>query len=543
MHTKFVIALLLSGAFAAGAHAEPLRADPATLKAHVEFLADDLMEGREPGLRGHDIAARYVAGEFARARLRPGGDAGTFLQRVPLRTTQIVAGSGEFEVLGSAERYKLGEDFFVPASRHLESTDASADLVYAGHGVVAPQLGVDDYAGLEVAGKFVVVLAGSPPFFGGDEAAHFADPRVKQEAAAARSAIGLITLQTPTNEMRLPFAQIVRILQFRTSAWLDKAGKPRGAGAAVPHLATLSVAGAEKLAGRAGLKLADLIAGVEQGRPPRALPLAGKVRIARRSQLRDVSSPNVVAAVEGGDAAVKHEHVVLTSHLDHLGLAEGKSGDNIYNGALDNAMGVAVIVEAARVIAALPSRPRRSILFIASTAEEAGLLGSEYFVNRSQAAGLALVANLNVDMPVATYDFRDVVAIGADNSSIGELIAKAAASKGVPVSPDPNPERRRFTRSDHYSFVKSGIPAAFLIMGVDSLTESGAGRRARDHMELNHYHRVTDDTSLPINYQSAARFADVTAAIALELANAPAVPQWKSGNFFGDTFGRVRERP
>lgn len=537
---SLLLGCVIASALAAAAWADASGADPAAIKAHVAFLADDLLEGREAGTRGYDIAARYVASQFARSGLRPGGDAGTFLQRVPLRSTQVVPDASAFELTGSGgvERFNPGEDFVVPPSRHADSTDASAEIVYAGHGIVAPHLGIDDYARIDARGKLVAVLAASPPFLSGDPAAHFASPRLKQELAAERGAIGLITLQTPANEALVPFAQIRRALQlFRTFAWLDADGRPHGGGAAVPHLATLSLAGADRLLSRAGGKLADLVARAAQKLPPQRIEWAAKVRIARQSRLQEVASANVVGIIAGSDPALRHEHVVVTAHLDHLGIAPAMSGDNIHNGALDNATGVAVITEAARVIAALPSRPRRSIAFVAVTAEEAGLLGSEYFVHRSRAAGLALVANINVDMPILTYDFRDICAFGAEHSSIGDVVSSVAQARGVPVSPDPRPERRRFTRSDQYSFVKAGIPAAFLNTGVHSMHEDGAGQRAREEIEAKHYHRVSDDTSLPINYEAAARFAGLGMAIILELANAPARPQWKAGNFFGETFG------
>jgi Zn-dependent M28 family amino/carboxypeptidase len=538
---SLLLVCVIWSALSAGAGAALADADPATIKSHVEFLADDLLEGREAGTRGHDLAARYVASQFARNGLRPAGDAGTFLQRVPLRSAQLVPNASAFELVGPGDvvdRYKFGEDFVVLPSRHADTTDATAEVVYAGHGIVAPHLGIDDYAGLDAKGKFVVVLAGGPPSIAGDQASHFANPRVKQEVAAAHGATGLITLQTQGNERLFPFAQITRTLHFfRSFAWIDAHGTPHGGGTAVPHLATLSVAGAEKLLARAGSSLADLVARVEQKLPPRTVELAARVRIARKSRLQDLASANVVGVIQGSDARLKHEHVVVSAHLDHLGMAPGTSGDTIHNGALDNAIGVAVITEASRLIAAMPSRPRRSIVFVALTGEEAGLLGSEYFVSHSRTTGMALVANLNVDMPILTYDFRDISAFGAEHSSISDLIAGVAQSKGVPVSPDPKPERRRFTRSDQYSFVKAGIPAAFLNTGVHSTTEDGAGQRARDEIEAKHYHRVSDDTSLPIHYEAAARFAGLGAAIIIELANAPARPHWKAGNFFGETFG------
>ena len=542
---SFLVACIVSGAASFSAFAADFLAyvNKVAIKSHVEFLADDLLEGRETGTRGYAIAARYVASQFAAAGLKPGGDTGSFLQNVPFRSAQLEPDSAEFAIVGSsgdAVRYKFGEDFVVFPSRLAESTEASAAAVYAGHGIVAPHLGIDDYAGLSVRGKFVFVLAGGPSYLPGDEGAHFSNVRLKQEIAAARGAIGLITLQTPVNEKVFRFAQAVQSLQSRSFAWLDSEGKPHGGSTAVAHAATLSIAGSEKFLASAGLKLADLVAKAEQKLPPISLGTEAKVRIARKSRLLDASSPNVVGVIEGADAILKHETVVVTAHLDHLGIAQGKSGDNIHNGALDNATGVAVITEAARMINAQPSRPQRSILFVALTGEEAGLLGSEYFVNRSQATRINLIANVNIDMPVLIYDFRDVCAFGAEHSSLGELVAAVAQTRNIPVSPDPTPERRRFTRSDQYSFVKAGIPAVFLNTGLHAIGEDGAGQKARDDFELKHYHRVTDDISVPINYDAAARFAALSAAIAIEIANAPVRPQWKPGNFFGDTFGKEK---
>lgn len=545
----FFLACMVSGAASFSALAAeflPAQAvNKSAIKSHVEFLADDLLEGRETGTRGYAIAARYVASQFAGAGLSPGGDAGSFLQNVPFRSAQLEPDSAEFTLVGpggEVENYKFGEDFVVFPSRHAISAEASTAAVFAGHGIVAPHLGIDDYAGLVVQGKFVFVLAGGPSVLPGDEGAHFANVRLKQEIAAARGAIGLITLQTPTNEKVFRFAQSVQSLQSRSFAWLDGEGKPHGGSTALAQNATLSIAGAEKFLTRAGLKLVDVVERAEQKLPPQSLGVEANVRIARKSRLQDASSPNVVGVIEGTDPMMKDEYVVMTAHLDHLGIAQGKSGDNIHNGALDNAAGVAVITEAARLIAGLPVRPKRSILFVALTGEEAGLLGSEYFVNRARAAGLSLVANINIDMPVLLYDFRDVCAFGAEHSSLGETVAAVARSRGIPVSPDPKPERRRFTRSDQYSFVKAGIPAAFLNTGIHAIGEDGAGQRAREDFELKHYHRVSDDTSVPINYDAAARFAALTAAIAVEIANAPTRPQWKPGNFFGDTFGKGSEK-
>jgi len=514
------------------------RADPAALRAHVAFLADDLLEGRETGTRGHDLAARYVAVQFARAGLQPAGDAGTFWQRVAFRATQVVPDSGELgwaDASGAA--FKWGEDYITPASRLSASTDAAAELVYVSHGIVAPHLGLDDYAGVDVNGKFVAVLQGSPSYLDGDQGAHFASLRLKQETAAARGAIGMLALQTPANERLFPFDTVRRSQHFRAYAWQDAQGRMHGFGTAVPHAATLSPSGVDKLLAGTGVTVDTLVARAEQRLRPPEVRFPAKLRIARKSRLQDATSPNVVGLIAGVDPTLKDEHVVVTAHLDHLGVLPGGTGDAIHNGALDNATGVAIVTEVARLIAARPGRPRRSILFVALTGEEPGLLGSEYFVHRARHAGLAMVANLNVDMPILTYDFRDICAFGAEHSTLGDVIAKVAGAQGIPVSPDPQPERRRFIRSDQYSFVKAGVPAAALNTGVHGRTEDDAGRKARAEIELKHYHRPSDDLALPIDYAAAARFADLAAAIVVELANADEPPRWRARNFFGETFG------
>jgi len=537
-----IIFLLCAAHFSA--IAADTRAGSAALQAHIEFLADDLLEGRETGTRGYNIAAKYVASQFAMAGLMPVGDRETYMQRVPVRSALLDADSAVFEIIGpnGVERFKYGEDAVVFPSRQLASSDATAEIVYAGHGIVAPRFGIDDFANLDVAGKFVLVLAGAPNGLPGDEAAHFANLRLKQDLAASRGAIGLITLQTPANEKTFRFAQHAVNLRSRSYAWLDDAGKPHGGGTAVPYTATVSIVGSDKLLARAGTTLMASIERAEKKLSPSSLGFSATLHIARTSQLHEALSSNVVGMIEGSDASLKREYIVLTAHLDHLGIAQGKSGDNIHNGALDNAAGVAVLMESARLIAAMPIKPKRSILFAAVTGEEAGQLGSEYFVNRAKAAGLILVANINVDMPILLYNFRDVFAFGAEHSTVGDTVASVARSMNISVSVDPQPAKRRFTRSDQYSFVKAGIPAVSLTTGLHSTEEDGVGTKAREAFELAHYHRVSDDTSRPIHYDAGAKLANLHAAIAFELANAPASPKWKAGSFFGDTFGRDQMR-
>ena len=235
---------------------------------------------------------------------------------------------------------------------------------------------------------------------------------------------------------------------------------------------------------------------------------------------------------------------MFTAHLDHLGIAKGKTGekdktgDNIYNGAMDNASGVALLIESARMLAAQQKKPKRSILFIALTGEEKGLLGADYFARNPTVPKGSIVANVNLDMPVLTYDFADVIAFGAEHSSLGDVVARAIKKLGIALTPDPSPEELTFVRADHYMFVREGIPALSVWTGIKSFNKNeNAAKLVEEYLQKT-YHRVNDDLTLPFNWEAAARFTLVNFNIGIEIANAKERPTWNKGNFFGDTFGR-----
>ncbi len=243
-------------------------------------------------------------------------------------------------------------------------------------------------------------------------------------------------------------------------------------------------------------------------------------------------SPNVVAVLPGSDPALKDEYVLLMAHLDHDGVDQSVPGpDKIYNGAMDNAAGVATLIEAAHAMVESGTRPKRSILFAAVTAEEDGLLGSDYLSRHPVVKDGKVVAVVNLDMPVLLYDFTDVIAFGAEHSTLGAIVARAAGRDNVTLSPDPIPEQGIFTRSDHYNFVERGIPSVFLVTGY-----AGDGKKVNDDFEANHYHQVSDDLKLPFNWQAGAKFARINYLIAREIADAPEAPRWYSDSFFGNLF-------
>ncbi len=525
-----------------------VRPDQKLIKAHITFLADDLLEGRETGSRGYDIAARYVAAQFSQVDVLPRGDkaiapgnaGATYYQSVPLRSTILAADPPVFEIRGKSASEKLTylDDFTINSSYKDDGSQITAPLAYVGYGIVAPRFGVDDYAGLDVKGKMVVMLSGYPQGMPSEEGAHFANGEVKRRTAAERGAVGLISLQTPKSEKVFAFTLVRQYSTISSMTWLEADGSPARDTPGLQHRAALSLPASQKLLGHAGAKLEDLIAAADAKQKPVRLDFGVNVHMARKSERATLSSANVVGLVEGSDPLLKNEYVVFTAHLDHLGIAKGKTGDNIYNGAMDNASGVAVLIESARLLAQFPQKPRRSILFIALTGEEKGMLGADFFARNPTVPKGSIVANVNLDMPVLTYDFADIIAFGAEHSTLGPVVAQAVAKLGIALTPDPTPEQLVFVRADHYMFVREGIPAISLWTGIKSFNKDEDPKKIVADFLKNTYHRVGDDLSLPFNYDAAARFTLVNFNIGVEIANASERPKWNKGNFFGDTFGR-----
>lgn len=514
--------------------AAAFHANPAAVEAHVRFLADDLMEGREAGSRGFDIAANYVAQRFREYGLKPAGDAGSYLQRVPLISTRA-ADQGRFDVVdarGQATSLVFGEDYFPSASYTDAELKVDAPLVFVGYGIVAPERGRDDYAGLDVRGKIVVMLSGAPSGFQGEERAHYG--RSKYRIASDRGAAGYIVVRTPTSERTSPFTRGIRTWQDKAMTWADADGRPFLRNGTAPALGAISLKGAETLLAGAPVAVADIMAAAEkpEGDVPRfALP--SRARVAFRSEIGKAVSANVAGLIEGSDPSLANEVIVLTGHLDHVGIGTPVNGDAIYNGAMDNAAGIATLLEVARGFSEAPVKPKRPILILAVTAEEKGLVGSDYYARNPTVPKGAIAANVNLDMPILTYDFVDVVAFGAERSSIGPAVRRAAESMGLKLTKDPTPEEGLFTRSDHYRFVEQGVPSVFLKTG--DLNGGGAITAA---FRKERYHQPGDDLTQAFDWSAGAKFADVNYRIARDLADGAERPRWNSGDFFGTLFGK-----
>jgi hypothetical protein len=503
----------------------------------MRFLADDKLEGRRAGTRGHELAAAYVAAQLEGAGLAPGAGGASFLQPVPFRVASVAEKGCAFSIDG--QRLAYGDDVLATPDFLRPTAEVEAPLVFAGFGVTAPELGHDDYAGLDARGKIVVILSGAPPVFPLDHRAFYSHRFGKQENAAAHGAVGVVTILTPTDEKRRPWAKL-RLDAVRPGArWLDARGTPADTFAPLKLVAALNRPAAERLMAAEGKDLAAIFARAESKEPgggkPAGFPLRARLRARTATEHTAASSPNVLARLPGvGPAAA--ETIVVSAHLDHLGIGAPVAGDTINNGAFDNASGTAILIELARTLAAAPTRPRRSILFAAVTGEEMGLQGSDYlarFPPQDPGAAGTIVGNVNVDMVLMLGPLTHVLLHGAEHSTLGPAFASAAKETGMSVAPNPMPEEVVFVRSDQFSFVRRGIPAIFPVAhgtgDAASLEAIIAWRRTR-------YHAPSDDMAQPIAWQAGERFAAFVQAALWKIANDPKAPAWNRGDFFGEKF-------
>lgn len=529
-----MLTALCALAIATPALAEDWKPSEAELRSHVSFLASDVLKGREAGTPEYDIAAAYVASQFEALGLKPAGDKGSYLQAVPLVLARPMdEGKIALTVGGKPVPLAFGTDYLPGASPLKPELNVEAPLVFAGYGVVSPQFGRDDYNGVDVRGKIVVLLSGAPATIPTEERAHYGNGTTKRKLAAERGAVGTLTIYTPVREKVLPFARAGKTWKSWGATWARADGTPEYPGGTAPGLGALSIDAARKLfAGVPGGVDAVYAAADAKGFNAAKFRLNASLNASYRTELRRETSSNVAGMIEGSDPALKAETIVLSAHLDHVGVGNEVNGDKIYNGAMDNAVGIASMIEVAHAFKHSGAKPKRSIMFLAVTAEEKGLVGADYFANNPTVPKANLVANVNLDMPIITYDFIDVVAFGAPRSSLGATVAAAANSVGVKLVPDPEPEQGLFTRSDHYRFVQQGIPSVFLVTGP-----GGDGKAASGEFVAKHYHQPSDQVSLPIRWDAGVKFVVLNTAIARALADAPERPRWNKGDFFGALFG------
>jgi len=542
-----VLLLAAAAAFAGAAQAQSLsRSERAAVAAatraktpadrirtDVVWISADARRGRDTGTREYQDAARYAAGRFSAVGLARAIEDDWF-HRTPLRRAVRDPAAQSLSILrdGAAAQFTSGDDFIIRGApvEHFEVTGAA---VFVGYGVADPQSGYDDFAGVDLKGKFAVVFNGAPRGLDTEKKAHHANFSNKVRTVAERGGVGVILLPTKKSEDGNDWSRTAAYSGRPALYWVRPDGVAETPSDRIEAGAQLSPDGARKLFEGAAATLEDVQA-IESGSDwPQFLPFefAGDVTIGGTARLHEMSSPNVVGVIPGADPALRDEVVVVTAHLDGVGLAQS-GRDRIRNGAVDNALGVATMIEAARTLAG-ETPPARTIAFVALTGEERGLLGAGHFAQHPPAGLENMVANVNLDMPVVLFPFTDVVAFGAERSTLGPIVRDALAETGVKLSPDPLPEENLFTRSDHYRFVEQGVPSVFLCVGFEN-----GGEFAFRNFLSDHYHKPSDDIFLPIDYESAARFADVNARIVRAIANAEDRPRWNEGDFFGDLFGK-----
>ena len=510
------------------------------IKQHIAFLADDQLEGREAGTRGYDLAATYVAEQYDAIGLTPGGEDESWMQNVRLRSIKADLEKSEMTVSRDDKTTTLThiEDFLGGGSAQDTETDVTAGLVFAGYGLVAPEFGVNDYAGLDVEGKIVVILGGTPQgVFPSEEGAHFGG--TKNSIAEEQGAVGVITVYSPQLSQRFPWQRVSRGAGRTQVTWVQKDGNTFSTAPGIKATAFMNPEATEILFEGAEKSYADVLeAAAEEGSQPKGFDLTGEVTLKSARSFSDLSSSNVAGVIEGSDPELKDEYVVLTAHLDHIGISESDDpeADVINNGALDNASGVATMIEVARRMVKDKENgkgPRRSVIFLALTAEEKGLIGAQYYAYNPTVPQEDIVANVNLDMALLLYHFEDLIAFGADHSSLGPIVEKAAAEMDVVLIEDPMPEQSIFTRSDHYRFVQQGIPSVFLWPGY-----ANGGEEIIKNFLANEYHSPADQLDLPIDYEQGVRFANLNHLVATAIANDDVRPTWNEGDFFGNLYGK-----
>jgi hypothetical protein len=513
---------------------------PEAIRADMRFLADDLLEGRGTGTRGHEIAAKFIASEFEAMGLEPAGQDGTYFQNVRLRSMRPGEAYSTLSMVrgGKEQTLTFRQDFIAEADAGRTETSVEAPVVYVGFGVTAPEQAYDDYAGVQAKGKVVAYVFGAPPQFESTVRAHYSAYEAKAANAAAHGAVGTILLDSPFLEQFYPFKDQVRDLGFPDMRWLDGQGQPNDYFPQLRGAAILNMAATARLFEGSGKSPEEIYAGAKEGKPlSLALPVTAKMKIV--TKLEDIHSPNVVARLQGSDPKLRDEYVVYTAHLDHLGIGEPVNGDKIYNGAMDNASGSASLLEIARAYSQMKPHPRRSILFVSVTGEEEGLLGSDYFAHYPTVAKDGLVANINIDGNLALlWPIEDVVARGSEHSTLGAAAHKAADRLKLDVSPDPVPDLVLFIRSDQYSFVKQGVPSVFASAGIKSSDPKIKPREIATTWRLTNYHKPQDDMNHSFDFESGAKYARYVFLLGYVVAQETEKPTWNPGDFFGEHYGK-----
>jgi Zn-dependent M28 family amino/carboxypeptidase len=493
--------------------------------SHVKYLADDNMQGRETGSPNYMDAARYVAAELERAGLAAAGTQAYF-QPVRFRTRKVLDEGTSITIDrdGKTVALEIGDDAIVSA--RVDTAPATdAPMIFAGYGLTIPEANYDDFAGLDVKGKVVVYLAGAPPKVPGPLASHYQAAAERNAALRRVGAVGAVSIPNPAH-MDIPWARAATARAIAAMALDDPAlDDSQGLRLAV----TLNPASADKVLEGTGHDFKEIAAAANGGHALPHFIIPGTLHVKANVKNGAVESVNVVAKLEGRDANLKDEFVVFSAHLDHLGVGAPINGDSIYNGAMDNASGVAAMLDVAAALHEKNAHPKRSLLFVVVCGEEKGLLGSRYFAAHPTIDARQIVADINTDMFLPLFPLKLVTAYGVDESTLGDDITAVAKSEGLKMQPDPEPLRNAFIRSDQYSFIRRGIPSLALKVGY---APGSPEEKIVKTWLTERYHAPSDDLNQPVDKEAAGKFDHLVAALLVRVADEKQRPAWKPDSFF-----------
>jgi Zn-dependent M28 family amino/carboxypeptidase len=508
----------------------PSRITAQEIDAHIRFLSSDLLEGRAPATRGGQLAEQYIAAELMAFGVKPGVGDTSYFQRVPIDVVKADPASIKVIASGKATaNLRFTDDVVVWPGSATDASAAHGELVFVGYGAAAPEYKWDDFKGTDVRGKILLVLVNDPPapasepsLFGGKAMTYYGRWTYKYEEAERRGAAGMLIVHT-TERAGYPWQVVVG----SNSVEHRLLPRPANAPAPIGVRGWITDSAATALLAQAGLNMADLRKRAES-RDFRPVPTGITIDATMRNSLQHMSSNNVVGVVRGIDPKARDEYVAYSAHWDHLGIGPVVNGDSIYNGAADNASGVATVLTIAHA-AAEGVKPRRSQLFVFVTAEESGLLGSAYFGEHPTVPASKIVAALNLDVVPLIGRFRDLNVMGDNKSSLGPSIAQLVKAEGIRLSPDAHPEQGHFYRSDHFSFAKVGIPSVSIGAGTDYVGRpAGWGVQQEDDYTAHRYHQPSDEYRPDFDLAGATQLADIVYRFGLSLGNARTVPAWNA---------------
>ena len=502
------------------------------MRAHVKFLADDLLEGRGVGTRGGELAAKYIASQFALIGARPAGDNGTYFQRVPMvGATTDPSATLTAEGHGKNVSFRWTDDFVGVSEQQQPADQFDADVVFVGHGIAAPEFQWDDFKGVDVKGKVLVLFTNEPPsedpnFFGGRALTYYGRWTYKYEEGARRGAKAVFIIHTtPTAGYGY---QVVRNSTSKENPQLKLGpGEP-----ALAFAGWMTTEAGQKLFALAGKSVDEMLKAAES-RDFHPIPLGIRMRANMPTRIRAIESKNVAAIIPGSDPALSQQLVVFTAHWDHLGISTPVNGDNIYNGAVDNATGCGILIEMAHAWAAQPQKPRRSALFLAVTAEEAGLLGSRYYAAHPSIPLGKTAVDLNFD---GFYPFgrtKDISVTGADRTTLWPAVQDAVKSMDLEVEREAHPEQGHYYRSDHFEFAHAGVPAFSISLGSHFEGKpADYGEKVFEDYNSKHYHQPSDEYHDDWDFSGMEEAARLGFLIGRNVANQEALPTWRSGDEF-----------